>query len=153
MNLKGEVFKSRTLLLLAENPGLAGQLEQALAIYQLNHNLRSFKDLTDYQNHMLLRQASLETEVDDLLLLAYPHDVERTNLLLKDIRNTPRWRLVPVVVFLDNRQMEAAKLSYHYGANSVLPFPLGFEAIRNIVNIMDHYWFNVVSLPSDINDD
>ncbi len=150
--MKGKALKIRTLMLLADNQVLARQLEQALAVYHLSHNLKWFKDLADYRNQVLTHPECQDSDEVDLMLLAYPGDAERTYSEIQEIRHISRWRLVPMVVFLEHHQMPAAKLCYKFGANSVLSYPLGFDAIRQIVSIMDKYWFNIVELPSDVGD-
>lgn len=83
----------------------------------------------------------------DLCLVAYLGDNERSRHAVEEIRRLPRWRSVPLVVLIDADNPAPARILYQFGANSVLRFPLRFDGLRDLIRIMDTYWFDVVTLP------
>lgn len=141
-------YRHRHLLLLSDDARLAKHLETALAGYQLDHHLHCFDSIDHYQ------QAALGPRTDarpmariDLCLIAYLGDAERCRLAVEELRLLPRWRSVPLVVLVEGDNPTLARLLYQRGANSVLHYPLRFDGLRDLVRIMDAYWFEVVTLP------
>lgn len=82
-----------------------------------------------------------------MCLIAYVNDAQRTRQTLLELRQLVRWKLVPVAVFVSTEESDLAQVMYHLGANSVLPYPLRFESLKTLLQTMDRYWFEVVSLP------
>ncbi|SLM32458.1 FOG: CheY-like receiver [Desulfamplus magnetovallimortis] len=67
--------------------------------------------------------------------------------VLKEIKNTPRLRKIPVVVMTTSSCPDDINRSYDQGANSYISKPIGFEAYIKAVEKIADYWFDIVSLP------
>ncbi|OZG74884.1 hypothetical protein BTA51_00290 [Hahella sp. CCB-MM4] len=138
-------FQSHTIILFTDDENVAQHVEESMAAFSLNHDLRvcqSVMNLAEPSTMKALRQI-------DLFLIAYLGDDEQARQTLIDLQSVRRWKVVPTIVFLLPEQIELAHLFYSLGANSVLPYPLHFEQLSTMVSIMDTYWFDIVSLPSD----
>jgi CheY-like chemotaxis protein len=66
---------------------------------------------------------------------------------LREIREDPDLRLIPVVVLTTSRMEEDVQNSYGLGANSYIAKPDAFEGLVEALRVLERYWFDVVSLP------
>ncbi|WP_394171226.1 hypothetical protein [Saccharospirillum alexandrii] len=141
-------FIPRTILLLSDDETAVHHIESALSSYCLTHHIERHKDIHSF--HQALIGSSLQsasaTQVD-LILIAYVDDQEKTHEALADLRLLPRWKLVPSIIFLSREDPAFTRMLYHLGANTVLKFPLRFDALQQLISTMDAYWFNTVTLP------
>ncbi len=67
---------------------------------------------------------------------------------LKEIRDHPDLRRVPIVVFTTSRADTDIRQVYELGANSFITKPAAFDALVTTVTKMVGYWFGLVELPS-----
>lgn len=141
-------FRTRNLLLLADEADIARQIEHALATFHLNHDLQWFTTLDAFQASSLNRSdIDVQRTHVDLCLIAYVGDTDRTRGVLADLRRLPRWQLTPIVVFLPSANPRIRRVLYQLGANSVMTYPLRFDSLRELIETMDRFWFEVASLP------
>ena len=68
---------------------------------------------------------------------------------LKEIKADPDIRQIPVVVLTTSKSDEDVYKSYDLGVNSYIVKPVTFEALVDILQTLEKYWFEVVELPPD----
>jgi CheY-like chemotaxis protein len=68
---------------------------------------------------------------------------------LREIKNDPDLRHIPVVVLTTSKTEEDVARAYDLGANSFITKPVTFDGLVEIVRTIDKYWFNIVELPGD----
>ena len=148
MSSARKAFVPRTILLLSEDPTVAEQIEQALATYCLSHHIEWHKDIDAFQQSLIgaRLQAGSAAHVD-LFLVAHVDNEERTRETLADLKIIRRWTLVPTVILLKQGNPTFARTLYHLGASTVIRYPLRFDALQQLINTMDAYWFDTVTLP------
>ncbi|WP_020410720.1 hypothetical protein [Hahella ganghwensis] len=139
-------FQSRTLVLFADDADVARHIDEAFSVFGINHDFRVCRSVTDLTAPEASQQLPQRI---DLFLIAYLGDAERARQTLDDLQSVRRWKIVPTIVFFSPDHMAAAHLFYSCGANSVLPCAIHFEQLCKVVSVMDNYWFDIVSLPSD----
>jgi CheY-like chemotaxis protein len=66
---------------------------------------------------------------------------------LRQIKQDPRLRTMPMVVFTTSAQPQAIHVCYQLGANSYMVKPIDFERLRSTLELLMRYWFSVVKLP------
>jgi CheY-like chemotaxis protein len=69
--------------------------------------------------------------------------------VLKDIKSDPALRSIPVVVLTTSRSEEDILVSYDLGVNSYIVKPVTFEALVDILQTLQKYWFEIVELPPE----
>jgi len=69
--------------------------------------------------------------------------------VLRDIKNDPELRRIPVVVLTTSQSEEDILSTYDLGANSFITKPVTFEALVKVVKELGNYWFNLVQLPTN----
>lgn len=82
-----------------------------------------------------------------LLDLNMPRKDGRT--VLKEIKNDPELRHIPVVILTTSKADEDVYRSYDLGVNSYIVKPVTFDALVDILQTLEKYWFEVVELPID----
>lgn len=80
-----------------------------------------------------------------LLDLNMPRKDGRT--VLKEIKTDPDLRQIPVVVLTTSKADEDVYRSYDLGVNSYIVKPVTFEALVDILQTLEKYWFEIVELP------
>lgn len=67
--------------------------------------------------------------------------------VLNDIRADEGLKTIPVVVLTTSDVERDIEASYRHGANSFLTKPMDVEDFFALIHTVQHYWFNVVTLP------
>jgi CheY-like chemotaxis protein len=80
-----------------------------------------------------------------LLDLNMPRKDGRT--VLKELKSDPDLRQIPVVVLTTSKADEDIYKSYDLGVNSYIVKPVTFEALVDILQTLEKYWFEIVELP------
>jgi CheY-like chemotaxis protein len=80
-----------------------------------------------------------------LLDLNMPRKDGRT--VLQEIKSDPDLRQIPVVVLTTSKSDEDVFKSYDLGVNSYIVKPVTFEALVDILQTLEKYWFEIVELP------
>ena len=83
-----------------------------------------------------------------LLDLNMPRKDGRT--ALKEIKADPELRQIPVTVLTTSKADEDIFRSYDLGVNSYIVKPVTFEALVDILQTLEKYWFEIVELPPDV---
>ena len=80
-----------------------------------------------------------------LLDLNMPRKDGRT--VLKEMKEDPELRSIPVVVLTSSKADEDIYKSYDLGVNSYIVKPVTFEALVDILQTLEKYWFQIVEQP------
>jgi CheY-like chemotaxis protein len=67
---------------------------------------------------------------------------------LKEIKNNPDLKDIPVVVFTTSKAEEDIYRSYKLGVNSFITKPVTFEGLIDVMTSLGKYWFEIVELPT-----
>lgn len=67
--------------------------------------------------------------------------------VLKCIKDTPRLKLIPVIMLTTSKREEDIAASYGAYANSYLTKPVGLREFEGKVMQLDHYWFHINEPP------
>ena len=66
---------------------------------------------------------------------------------LQEIKQDPDLRQIPVVILTTSKADEDVFRSYDLGVNSYIVKPVTFEALVDILQTLEKYWFEIVELP------
>ncbi|MCC2679655.1 MAG: response regulator receiver protein [Pseudobdellovibrio sp.] len=66
---------------------------------------------------------------------------------LKEIKNDPRLRQIPVVVLTTSKAEEDIFKTYNLGVNSFITKPIAFDRLVQTMRDLGRYWFEIVELP------
>ncbi len=68
--------------------------------------------------------------------------------VLEEIKTDEALKKIPVVIMTSSRADEDIVRSYKLHANCYITKPLDLEQFSSIVRSIDHFWFTIVTLPS-----
>jgi len=125
--------------------------KEALLEGRLVNDLRfveNGEELMDY----LKRQgsyAAAEAPRPGLILLDLNMPRKDGRTVLKEIKSDPELRQIPVVVLTTSKADEDVFKSYDLGVNSYIVKPVTFEALVDILQTLEKYWFEIVELPPE----
>jgi CheY-like chemotaxis protein len=69
--------------------------------------------------------------------------------VIAKIRENPEFRKIPVVVLTTSKADTDIDEVYELGANSFITKPVQFEALVNVMKLLNDYWFKAVVLPAN----
>lgn len=67
--------------------------------------------------------------------------------VLREIKNNPELRAIPIVVLTTSKAEEDILRTYDLGVNSYITKPVTFDGLVDIVKNLGKYWFEIVSIP------
>jgi CheY-like chemotaxis protein len=68
--------------------------------------------------------------------------------VLKEIKDNPNLKAIPVVVLTGSRSPADITSCYQAGANSYILKPADMEGMVELIRRLKHYWFDLALLPS-----
>ncbi|HTK26652.1 MAG TPA: response regulator [Pyrinomonadaceae bacterium] len=68
---------------------------------------------------------------------------------LKEIKDSPDLRRIPVVVLTTSKAEEDILGTYDLGVNSFIVKPVTFKAMVDVVKAISEYWFEIIELPPE----
>ena len=138
-------------ILMADDDADDRQLtREALADARLINDMRfveNGEELLDYLRHQGKYAAPAEAPRPGLILLDLNMPRKDGRTVLQEIKQDPDLRTIPVVVLTTSKSDEDIYRSYDLGVNSYIVKPVTFEALVDILQTLEKYWFEIVELP------
>ena len=140
-----------TILLADDDPDDRMLAQDALTESRVANDLRCVEDgeqLLDY----LRRQGGYEDPASApwpgviLLDLNMPRKDGRE--ALREIKQDPRLRRIPVVVLTTSKAEEDIYRTYDLGISSFITKPITFEGLVDVMKTLGRYWIEIVELPA-----
>ncbi len=66
---------------------------------------------------------------------------------LREIKEHPELRLIPIVVLTTSKAEEDILRTYELGVNSFITKPVTFDGLVEVMRALGRYWFEIVELP------
>jgi CheY-like chemotaxis protein len=70
--------------------------------------------------------------------------------LLRKIRESPRWRGLPVIMFTTSGEENLVTRAYELGINSFIAKPALYSGFTVIMRNLCHYWLHVARVPGHV---
>lgn len=103
-------------------------------------------DLLNYLNALETNKESEDLYPGFILLdLNMPRKDGRE--VLKEIKQHPVFKRIPVIVFTTTKNEMEIRRCYELGANTYIVKPVSFEALLSVVDNIRSYWLNTASIP------
>ncbi|MCX7594763.1 MAG: response regulator [Fischerella sp.] len=123
---------------------------EALTESRLANNLHIVKDGEELMDYLHKRGRYADPKISPrpgLILLDLNMPKKDGREALKEIKNDPRLRQIPVVVLTTSKAEEDIYRTYDLGANSFIIKPVTFAALVEVMRTIGKYWFEIVELP------
>jgi CheY-like chemotaxis protein len=149
MNKHGEPI---TILMADDDADDRRLTRDALEESRLANDLRfveNGEELLDYLRHQGKFKSVEEYPRPGLILLDLNMPRKDGRTALKEMKADPDLRQIPVTVLTTSKADEDIFRSYDLGVNSYIVKPVTFEALVDILQTLEKYWFEIVELPPD----
>jgi CheY-like chemotaxis protein len=142
--------KPITLLMADDDPGDRTLAAEALRDARLINDLRfveNGEDLMDYLHARGKYAPPAEVPRPGLILLDLNMPRKDGRTVLKEIKNHPDLRHIPIAVLTASEDDADVYRSYDLGVNSYIVKPVTFGAIVDTLQTLEKHWFQIVELP------
>ncbi|MBX9690312.1 MAG: response regulator [Candidatus Obscuribacterales bacterium] len=83
----------------------------------------------------------------DLILLDLNLPKKNGREVLKEIKEDPELRTIPVLILTSSSEERDIHETYHNHANSFITKPVDLGSFNSVVNSIETFWFTIVKLP------
>lgn len=146
-----ETNKNPIIILMADDDDDDRLLtSEALSESRLINGLHFVKDgeeLMDYLQHKKNYAAPNSAPRPGLILLDLNMPKKDGREALREIKADPALRRIPIVILTTSKTEEDILRSYDLGANSYITKPVTFEGLVRVIQMLGHYWLEIVELP------
>lgn len=122
-------------------------LTESLLLNELE-TVEDGQDLMDYLLHQGKFSGPAARPRPGLILLDLNMPRKDGREALKEIKEHPELRSIPVVVMTTSKAEEDILSTYNLGVNSFITKPVSFEGLIDVLKALGQYWFEVVRLPN-----
>ncbi|MGO9018495.1 MAG: response regulator [Syntrophobacteraceae bacterium] len=146
-----EKRKKKTVLLMADDDEDDCLLmnEAVREIFKSEHFfcLRDGQELMDYLLRRGIYTDRKKFPAPDLIFLDLNMPKKDGFQTLKEIKEHPKLKAIPVLIYSTAEEQEQIELCYKIGANSYITKPMSFESLVKTVRCLSEYWFGIAKLP------
>ena len=135
------------ILLVEDNPGDVRLMEEALIEAKIRNHLHVVAHGDEALDFLHRRGAYADARRPDLILLDLNLPGIDGRDVLKEIKQDPDLKRIPVVVLTTSASEEDILKSYDLHANCYVTKPVDMSGFIAVVRSIDFFWFCVVKLP------
>jgi CheY-like chemotaxis protein len=111
------------------------------------HFVENGEELLDYLHRRGKFSQPAQAPRPGLILLDLNMPRKDGREALREIKNDPDLRRIPVVILTTSKADTDIGQIYELGANSFISKPVTFESLVNLMKILGNYWLQIVELP------
>ena len=140
------------ILLVEDNPGDVRLTKEALKESNLHEEvvLSSVPDGVEAILFLNRKGNYEKAPIPDLIFLYLNLPRKDGREVLAEIKQDPFLKQIPVVVLTTSEAQQDIARSYELHANCYITKPVDIHRFIEVVRNIEHFWFNVVKLPSPI---
>jgi len=143
---------SITILMADDDEDDRMMTKEALDESRLANEMRFVVDgeeLIDYLYHRGKFEDPADSPRPGLILLDLNMPRKDGREALKEIKEDPNLRQIPIVVLTTSKAEEDIYRTYDLGVNSFITKPVSFEGLVFVISNLAQYWFQIVKLPQN----
>jgi two-component system, chemotaxis family, response regulator Rcp1 len=137
------------ILLVEDSPGDVRLTREAFRDAKVHINLHVALDGTEAMAFLKQQGAHANVPRPDLILLDLNLPKKDGREVLKEIKESPDLKSIPVVILTTSEAEADILRSYQLHANCYITKPVGLDGFLKVVNSIDSFWLSVVKLPRD----
>ena len=135
------------VLLVEDSPGDVRLTREALKDAKVYINLHVATDGIEAMAYLERTGAHVDAPRPDLILLDLNLPKKDGREVLKEIKESPSLRIIPVVILTTSSSDADVLQSYHLHANCYISKPVDLDGFLKVVQSIDNFWLSVVKLP------
>lgn len=141
-------FRPINILLVEDNPGDVELTQDALRRSKVATRVSVVNDGDDAMEYLRRQNSYQDESIPDLVLLDLNLPKKDGMEVLKEMREDPCLRHIPVVILTTSEAERDILASYKLGANCFISKPVDLNEFRKVVESIDDFWFTIVKLPN-----
>lgn len=139
-----------SILLVEDNPGDVELTEDALRRSKMATEVSVMTDGEDAMAYLRQQCGHGDETFPDLILLDLNLPKKDGMEVLKEVRQDPALKHIPVVILTTSEAEKDILTSYQLGANCFISKPVDLNEFRKVVESIDDFWFTIVKLPARV---
>jgi two-component system, chemotaxis family, response regulator Rcp1 len=140
-------FRPINILLVEDNPGDIELTQDALRRSKVATRVAVVTDGEDAMDYLRRSIGNEEEATPDLVLLDLNLPKKDGMEVLKEMKDDPNLKHIPVVILTTSEAERDILASYRLGANCFIRKPVDLTEFRKVVESIDDFWFTIVKLP------
>ncbi len=145
--MREKELKPVDILLVEDSPTDILITQEAFEQAKLLNQLYVVEDGVAALAFLRQQEPYLDAPRPDLILLDLNLPKKSGREVLAELKGDPDLKFIPVVVLTTSRAEEDVLRSYDLHANCYVTKPVDFTKFVEVVQSIEHFWFNVVTLP------
>ena len=135
------------VLLVEDSPGDVRLTREALKDAKVHISLHVATDGIDAMAYLERTGPYVNAPRPDLILLDLNLPKKDGREVLKEIKESPSLRIIPVVILTTSSSDADVLQSYQLHANCYISKPVDLDGFLKVVQSIDNFWLSVVKLP------
>ena len=135
------------ILLVEDNPGDVRLTQEAFKESKFVYKLYVVNDGEEALEFLYKKQKFRNVPTPDIILLDLNLPKIHGTEVLKEIKNNPELKIIPVIILTTSEADEDILKTYQLYANSYITKPVEFQKFLNVVRKVEEYWLSIVKLP------
>jgi two-component system, chemotaxis family, response regulator Rcp1 len=144
--IKGEYIE---ILLVEDNPGDIRLTKEALKDSKILNNLNVVEDGMEAMTFLRKEGKYVDAPRPDLVLLDLNLPKKDGRDVLKEVKEDPILRRIPVVILTTSRSEQDILKTYDLYANCYINKPVDLDQFVTVVKSIENFWFSIVKLPPE----
>lgn len=137
------------ILLVEDNPGDVRLTLEALREGKVRNNIYVVEDGVEAMAFLHQEGEYVDKPRPDLILLDLNLPKKNGREVLKEIKEDPDLKRIPVVILTVSKSEEDILKSYSLHANCFIVKPVDLDQFINVVKSIEHFWLTIVKLPPE----
>lgn len=104
-------------------------------------------ELMEYLRNLHPDDQKKESALPGFILLDLNMPKKDGREVLKEIKEDPLFKKIPVIVFTTTKNENEVNRCYELGANTYVVKPVGFESLLQTIEDIRSYWFKTAQIP------
>jgi chemotaxis family two-component system response regulator Rcp1 len=135
------------VLLVEDSPGDVRLTREALKDAKVHISLHVASDGIEAMAFLACEGPHVNAPRPDLILLDLNLPRKDGRQVLKEIKESPTLRSIPVVILTTSSSEADVLQSYHLHANCYISKPVDLDGFLKVIQSIDNFWLSVVKLP------
>ena len=136
------------VLLVEDSPADARLTEEAFHEGRVKNHLNIVRDGVEALDFLWRRGRHAQAPRPDLILLDLNLPGKNGREVLEEIKSDPGLRRIPVMMLSSSREDQDMQRAYELHANCYIEKPVDLDHYLDVVRSIEHFWFDIVTLPS-----
>jgi len=135
------------ILLVEDNPGDIRLTVEALKESKVSNRLHVARDGEEALDFLYSRGSFHDVPRPDVILLDLNLPRKDGREVLKEIKDDPDLKRIPVAIMTISNAEEDILKSYNLHANCYIQKPIDMDQFVKVVKSIENFWFTIVTLP------